>query len=93
MNIFEDFRNLTPRDFEMKKRKVIMEFLNSLPPDRRKKLMALQFNVDSRLARSGDPLLEIQGLMWESFLQLNRTLQYGPKKQVKGNVIPFRKGR
>lgn len=88
MSVFEKLKNLDGVDFDKKRQSIIRDFLESCEPARRKKMMAMQYNIDMRLQNSNDPQVEIFAMMWESFIELNRALNYGVKPK-KDNVVQF----
>jgi len=67
-----------PQAFEALRSAMIENFIARAPQKAQCRLRQLQFRVDGIRRRSRSPLgalLKIQGLMWDSYLELNEELQ------------------
>ena len=67
-----------PERFEALRGRVILDFLASVPPERRRRLEGLQWRIDAERRRAGTPLaacIRLSGMMWESCAVLQDALR------------------
>ena len=106
---FEHWAHLAtenPDAFEARRSRVIEDFINSVPEERRPRLRGLQWRIDQIRRTSRTPLaacIRINRMMWDSVLGagglhevLNRALQGGAPEPVRAQpqpgaqILPFR---
>lgn len=66
-----------PEEADRQRSETVRKLINSAPVERQLKLLQLQWKLDG-IHRTNSPiggLLKIQGMMWDSFLEMNDKLQ------------------
>lgn len=77
---FDEWMNLhktDPEEFERRRAETVRAVIDSAPAELQLKLLQLQWKLDG-IHRTHTPiggLLKMQGMMWDSFLEMNSKLQ------------------
>jgi len=91
-----------PEEFEIIRQKIISDFIQSLPEDRRHRMECLQWRIDQVRAKAKNPLascMAITEMMWQSFEKLNALFMEMKKSETSGSkaepmqsadIIPIR---
>ena len=102
MPTFEELRMLAERDpvgFETLRGELIEDCISQSSPSNQRRLRGIQFVIDARRRVAGSPmkaLLDIQGMMYDSFLELRLALkgQWRPadlSAEGRAQVLPLRR--
>jgi hypothetical protein len=102
MPTFEELRDLARRDpegFEVLRGKLIDDCIRQSSSRNQRRLLGIQFVIDGRRRVASSPmkaLLDIQAMMYESFLSLQQALKVQPcpsesSVPTGARVLPFRR--
>jgi hypothetical protein len=75
-------------------RSIIEDFILGLPEDKQERARGLQWRIDQELRKYKDPIARMNRMvemMWESFFELDATLNRGVQEErPKANVLTFK---
>lgn len=72
VNIYESLVNCTPEEFEEKSQKIIDDFVDSLPQERKIKMQQQQWRLEMELRKYKDPVARMNRmieLLWSGFFE------------------------
>lgn len=81
MPTFDELKDLAqsdPEGFEQLRAKLLNDFISQSPERNQRRLQGLKFVIDARRQVAGSPmkaLMEVQGMMYDSCINLQQTLQ------------------
>jgi hypothetical protein len=104
MPTFDELKDLAQRDpegFESLRTELIEDCIRRSSGRNQRRLRGLQFVVEAQRRAAGSPmkaLLDIQGMMYDSFLSLQEALRFQkrpsePSSPKSTRVLPFRRSR
>ncbi len=83
-----------PERFEALRGRLILDFLASVPPERRRRLEGLQWRIDAERRRAGTPLaacITLSRMMWDSCAALQDALHGRPPvRRPRAEVVALR---